>query len=110
MEGRVKSHEAQPIGTVVRLDPAGEFGFLRSSDGREIYFHRNSFLDGDFSDLTVGSRVSFADEIDEKGAQATTVKLLGKHGVAGLTRSDAHCVSCSGGDQFAAGFQAVIPR
>ena len=79
MAGMVKSHEGQPIGTVVRLDPAGEFGFLQSSDGQEIYFHRNSLVDGAFSDLVVGSRVSFADEIGEKGAQATTVKLLGKH-------------------------------
>src|SRR5208337_3759973 len=41
MEGVIKSHEGQPVGTVVRIDPAGEFGFLRSSDGQEIYFHRN---------------------------------------------------------------------
>jgi cold shock CspA family protein/ribosome-associated translation inhibitor RaiA len=81
MEGMVKSHEAQPVGTVVRLDPAGEFGFLRSSDGEEVYFHRNSILDGEFSELAIGSRVLFADEIGEKGAQATTVKLLGKHGL-----------------------------
>jgi cold shock CspA family protein/ribosome-associated translation inhibitor RaiA len=81
MEGMVKSHEGQPIGTVARLDPAGEFGFLRSNDGREVYFHRNSLLDGKFSELTVGSRVVFADEIGEKGPQATTVKLLGKHGL-----------------------------
>jgi cold shock CspA family protein/ribosome-associated translation inhibitor RaiA len=81
MEGMVKSHEGQPIGTVVRLDPAGEFGFLRSGDGQEIYFHRNSILDGKFSELAVGSRVMFADEIGEKGAQATTVKILGKHGL-----------------------------
>jgi len=81
MEGMVKSHEGQPVGTVVRLDPGGEFGFLRSNDGKEIYFHRNSVLDGEFSELAVGSRVVFADEIGEKGAQATTVKLLGKHGL-----------------------------
>jgi cold shock CspA family protein/ribosome-associated translation inhibitor RaiA len=81
MEGMVKSHEGQPVGTVVRLDPAGEFGFLQSNDGKEIYFHRNSVLDGEFSELAVGSRVVFADEIGEKGAQATTVKLLGKHGL-----------------------------
>jgi hypothetical protein len=31
--------------------------------------------------LAVGTRVMFADEIGEKGAQATTVKLLGKHGL-----------------------------
>ena len=81
MEGMVKSHEGQPVGTVVRLDPAGEFGFIRSSDGEEIYFHRNSLVDVPFSELAVGSRGMFADEIGEKGAQATTVKLLGKHGL-----------------------------
>ena len=81
MQGVIKSHEGQPIGTVVRIDPAGEFGFLRSSDGEEIYFHRNSVLDGEFSGLTIGSRVMFSDEIGEKGRQATTVKVLGKHGL-----------------------------
>lgn len=81
MEGMVKSHEGRPIGTVVRLDPAGEFGFIRSSDGGEIYFHRNSIVDGTFSELAVGTRVAFDDEIGEKGAQATMVKVLGKHGL-----------------------------
>ena len=79
LQGQVKQHEGQPIGTVVRLDPSGEFGFLESGDGREIYFHRNSVLDGAFSRLAVGSRVIFAEEIGEKGPQASTVKLLGKH-------------------------------
>jgi cold shock CspA family protein len=80
-QGQVKHHEGRPIGTVVRLDPSGEFGFLESGDGREIYFHRNSVLDNGFSRLRVGSRVTFAEELGEKGAQATTVKLLGKHGL-----------------------------
>jgi cold shock CspA family protein len=79
MQGQVKQHEAQPMGTVVRLDPSGEFGFLESSDGREIYFHRNSVLDGGFSRLTIGAHVAFAEERGEKGPQASTVRLLGKH-------------------------------
>jgi cold shock CspA family protein/ribosome-associated translation inhibitor RaiA len=81
MEGKVKSHEGQPVGTVVRLDPAGEYGFLRSADGQEIYFHRNSVLGVELSELAIGSRVVFSEEIGEKGPQATTVKLLGKHGL-----------------------------
>lgn len=79
MEGMIKSHEGQPIGTVVRLDPGGEFGFLQSNDGEEIYFHRNSILGAKLSQLDVGSRVMFSQEVGEKGPQATTVKLLGKH-------------------------------
>jgi cold shock CspA family protein/ribosome-associated translation inhibitor RaiA len=79
LQGQVKQHDAPPIGTVVRLDPSGEFGFLQSGDGQEIYFHRNSVLDDGFSRLTVGSRVSFAEEMGEKGPQASTVRPLGKH-------------------------------
>lgn len=79
LQGQVKHHEGAPIGTVVRLDPSGEFGFIETSDGREIYFHRNSVLDGEFSHLAVGTRVTFAEEVGEKGPQASTVKLLGKH-------------------------------
>jgi cold shock CspA family protein len=78
-QGQVKHHDDLPIGTVVRIDPSGEFGFLETSDGQEVYFHRNSVLDDGFSRLRVGSRVTFAEELGEKGAQATTVKLLGKH-------------------------------
>ena len=79
MQGHVKQHEDQPIGTVVKLDPSGEFGFLSAADGQEIYFHRNSVLDGAFTRLALGSRVTFVEETGEKGPQASTVKLLGKH-------------------------------
>lgn len=79
--GQVKHHESGLIGTVARLDPSGEFGFLESSDGEEIYFHRNSVLNDGFARLEVGTRVTFAEEIGEKGPQATTVRPLGKHGL-----------------------------
>ena len=81
LQGQVKHHEGPPIGTVVRLDPSGEFGFLETNDGQEIYFHRNSVLDDAFARLAVGSRVTFAEEAGEKGPQASTVKMLGKHGL-----------------------------
>jgi cold shock CspA family protein/ribosome-associated translation inhibitor RaiA len=80
-QGQVKHHEGLPIGTIVRIDPSGEFGFLETSDGQEVYFHRNSVLDDAFSRLEVGSRVTFSEEPGDKGPQATTVKLLGKHGL-----------------------------
>jgi len=79
LQGQVKHHEGPPIGTVVQLDPLGEFGLLESNDGQKIYFHRNSVLDGDYSHLAVGSRVTYAEEMGEKGPQASTVKLMGKH-------------------------------
>ena len=54
------------------IDHSGEFGY-------EVYFHRNSVLDGAFRRLTVGARVTFVEEVGDKGPQASTVRLLGKH-------------------------------
>jgi cold shock CspA family protein len=80
MQGQTKQHENQPIGTVVRIDPSGDFGFIESGDGREVYFNCNSVLDG-ASNIAPGTRVSYVEEIGEKGPQASTVKVLGKHGL-----------------------------
>ncbi len=77
MQGQVKQHEAEPIATVVRVDPSGEFGFLETPDGREVYFHRNSVIGS--AKLGEGTRVTFVEEEGEKGPQASTVKVMGKH-------------------------------
>jgi cold shock CspA family protein/ribosome-associated translation inhibitor RaiA len=57
---------------VVRLAPAGDYGFLATDDGREIYFHRNSVI-GDFDALAVGADVRFHEEAGDQGPQASTV-------------------------------------
>ena len=80
MQSQVKHHETQPVGTVVRIDPSGEFGFLQAADGHEVYFNSKSVLDG-ASSLAPGTRVSYVEEIGEKGPQASTVKILGRHGL-----------------------------
>ena len=77
--GSVKVHEEQPLGTIVRIEPKGDFGFLRSSDGREIYFNRNSVLDDGYARLKVGSSVAFVEETGDKGPQASTVRIVHKH-------------------------------
>ena len=79
LQGQVKQHDGPPIGTVARLDASGEFGFLETGDGHEIYFHRNSVLDDGFAKLNVGARVTYAEELGDKGPQASTVKPMGKH-------------------------------
>ncbi len=71
--GVVKSHEAPPPARVVRLFPEEDYGFLETADGREIYFHRNSVLNGGYDRLTVGTEVRFVEEPGEKGPQASTV-------------------------------------
>jgi cold shock CspA family protein len=77
LQGQIKVHEHQPIGIVTKI--ADEYGFLETADGREIYFHRNSVLDDAFNRLKVGTNVSFSEEFGEKGPQASTVKIMGKH-------------------------------
>lgn len=79
MQGAVKVHDGPPVATIARLDPSGEFGFLKVQDGDEIYFHHNALVNARMNDLRVGTRVTFAEAIGDKGPQASTVRLLGKH-------------------------------
>lgn len=77
--GDTKTHQARPTGKVVRLDLAGEFGFIEAADGHEVYFHRNSVLGDEFDRLEVGNEVTFSEEAGEKGPQASTVRRIRKH-------------------------------
>lgn len=77
--GEIKSHEAPPHGLVVRLVPDQDCGFVQGADGHDVYFHRDSVVNGTYDDLTVGAEVAFAEEKGAKGPQASTVRLLGKH-------------------------------
>jgi cold shock CspA family protein/ribosome-associated translation inhibitor RaiA len=79
MQGHIKSHDGPPIATVIRFDTAAGFGFLETPDGREIYFHKNSILDDGARQVAPGARVTFFEEMGEKGPQASTVRVLGKH-------------------------------
>jgi len=79
MRGQTKQHENQPMGTVVRIDPSGEFGFLETADGLELYFNCNSVVGG-APNIVEGTRVSYVEEMGEKGPRASTVKVLSKHG------------------------------
>jgi ribosomal subunit interface protein len=78
--GQVKEHAAPPHALVARIFEDEGYGFLETADGREIYFHENSVLDGAFRRLRVGTEVRFAEEPGEKGPQATTVDIVGKEG------------------------------
>lgn len=79
--GDVKTHEAPPHGKVVRLFPEEGYGFVGLSDGREIYFHKNSVVNDQFDQLEVGAEVRVAIAYDEspQGPQASTVTPIGKH-------------------------------
>lgn len=71
----VKKHEAPPHGAISEL--YANNGLIETSDGREVYFHRNSVLNADFDTLAIGTRVHFAEEMGEKGPQASSVHVEG---------------------------------
>ena len=76
--GQTKLHVPQASGRVSKLFPDEEYGFLETPDGSEIYFHKNSVLHDAFNRLTIGSSVKFSEEMGEKGAQASTVRAVGR--------------------------------
>lgn len=77
--GTIKQHDVAPHARVSKLFPGEGYGFLEAADGHEVYFHRNSVLDGDFEHLVIGAEVTFVEEPGRKGLQASTVKLVGRH-------------------------------
>jgi ribosomal subunit interface protein len=81
--GDVKHHEEPPHGKIIEVVPMMDFGTIQSSDGREIYFHRNSVIDADLDALEIGDEVWFAEESGDDGPQASTVHVVGKHHRAG---------------------------
>jgi cold shock CspA family protein/ribosome-associated translation inhibitor RaiA len=77
--GDTKTHEMPLHGKISQLFPDEGYGFIETPEGEEIYFHQNSLLDCALSFLDIGTAVRFATEEGEKGLQASTVRLIGKH-------------------------------
>ncbi len=75
----------EPRALVVRLFPGASrdegYGFLKTPEGREVYFHRHSVLHDDYERLAVGTEVRFEEEEGENGPQASTVQVVNKPGI-----------------------------
>ena len=76
---QVKSHEVPPHGRIVERYPAEGYGRIETPGGRLVYFHGNSVVDADFDNLQIGAEVRFTEETGERGPQASTVHVVGKH-------------------------------
>jgi cold shock CspA family protein/ribosome-associated translation inhibitor RaiA len=80
-QGEVKSHPAQEnLAYVVKLFEEQGYGFIKSLEGREIYFHRNSVLNDDFDRLELGTGVRYVATDGNEGPQASTVQVVDKPG------------------------------
>jgi cold shock CspA family protein len=78
----VKQHATTLHGRVSRVFPQSGYGFIESPDGLELYFHAHSVLEDKFEDVRVGTEVAYAEEFGDKGPQASTVRVVGRHGHA----------------------------
>ncbi len=79
--GEVKAHPQQQTQAVVeKIFREQKYGFLRTLDGQQVYFHKNSVLHKHWERLTVGTAVRYTPEMGDKGLQASTVEPVDKPG------------------------------
>jgi len=65
---------ADSIGIIRKLSPHESYGFITSSDKRDIYFHENALKNLNMDDLTEGDSVVFGESHGDKGPQASWVR------------------------------------
>ena len=80
LRGAVKRHPPRAEGRVTQIFPLQGYGFIETSDGREIYFHRHALSADDFRIVDLGTRVHFTEEEGDEGPQAASVEVV--HGAA----------------------------
>jgi ribosomal subunit interface protein len=76
--GEVKMHEPGLRGRIVEIVRERDFGRIETTDGRSIYFHRNSVVGAKFDALAVGTEVRLVETAGAEGPQASTVHVLAK--------------------------------
>ena len=61
-------------GTIKKVVQDRGFGFILTSDGKEVFFHRNGLQGMNFDGLKGGETVEFEVEQAEKGPRAINVR------------------------------------
>ena len=61
-------------GTIKRIIRDRGFGFIRTAEGQEVFFHRSSLQGLEFDALREGSRVELEVERGDKGPRAANVR------------------------------------
>jgi CspA family cold shock protein len=80
------SHQTSPSvqievsmqGTIKRIIRDRGFGFIRSTDGQEIFFHRSTLQQMNFDAIKEGEMVEFEVERGDKGPRAANVRPVAK--------------------------------
>jgi ribosome-associated translation inhibitor RaiA/cold shock CspA family protein len=79
-KGKVREDTSGPSGSslggeVALIEPGADHGFLLTSAGSQLYFHRDSVTVGHFEELKQGDRVLYVEEQADSGPVATKVRL-----------------------------------
>lgn len=82
--GRQKGGDPVKHGKVVRLMPDEGYGFIRTPDGRDVYFHENTLSSATLDDLHAQHPVWFTEEEGDKGPMAREVHLMESEGLPEL--------------------------
>jgi CspA family cold shock protein len=61
-------------GTIKRVIRDRGFGFIRTTEGQEVFFHRSTLQQLNFDGLKEGEAVEFEIENGEKGPRAKSVR------------------------------------
>ena len=71
--GEVKPHDEAFAGQISQLYPREDHGFILTHEGTQLYFHRNSLVQGEFDRLQRGDKVHFVETVGDTGPIATKV-------------------------------------
>ena len=63
-------------GKVIRFNKNKGFGFIKSEDDKDVFFHYSALVMEGFKDIAVGSSVEFDVLETEKGLRADNIKKL----------------------------------
>ncbi len=69
--GDVKPHDAAFLGQVSQL--ADDHGFILTNTGTQLYFHRNSLLEGALEKMRIGAAVHYVETVGDTGPTASKV-------------------------------------
>lgn len=78
--GEAKSHASPLHGSVAELFADRDYGFILTSEGARLYFHRNSVMNGGFDKLKRGDTVQFVEDMGDTGPTASKVWPAEKNG------------------------------
>jgi cold shock CspA family protein/ribosome-associated translation inhibitor RaiA len=79
-KGKVRTDTGAPsasalTGRVAQIEPGADHGFILTSTGSQLYFHRDSVTNARFEDLREGDVVHYVEEDGGAGPVATKIRI-----------------------------------